>query len=73
MNSLCSGKRLDDIYAEIAELKDHADPWLARAAATMLAGSPGSARLAYALQGQAAALESRHPVRGQRRLGAQVL
>jgi len=50
INSLCSGNGLADIYQAIAALKDHADPWLARAAATMLAGSPGSARLAFALQ-----------------------
>lgn len=50
INSLCSGNRLDEIYEELAGLKDHADPWLARAASTMLAGSPGSLRLSFALQ-----------------------
>ena len=50
INSLCSGNRLDDIHEELAALKDHEDPWLARAAATMLAGSPGSVRLSFALQ-----------------------
>ncbi len=50
INSLCSGNRLDDIYEELAALKDHEDPWLARAASTMLAGSPGSVRLSFALQ-----------------------
>ena len=44
INNLCSGNRLDDIYEELAALKDHDDPWLARAASTMLAGSPGSVR-----------------------------
>ena len=50
INNLCSGNRLDDIYEELAALKDHDDPWLARAASTMLAGSPGSVRLSFALQ-----------------------
>ena len=50
INNLCNGNRLDEIYEELALLKDHADPWLARAAKTMLAGSPGSVRLAFALQ-----------------------
>lgn len=50
INSLCSGNNLPEIYRAIADLKDHADPWLARAAATMLAGCPGSARLAFTLQ-----------------------
>jgi enoyl-CoA hydratase/carnithine racemase len=50
INGLCGETRLEDIHAEIATLADHADPWLARAAKTMLAGSPGSARLAYLLQ-----------------------
>ncbi|WP_251863702.1 enoyl-CoA hydratase/isomerase family protein [Achromobacter sp. Marseille-Q4962] len=50
INSLCSGNRLDDIYDELAALRNHDDPWLARAANTMLAGSPGSVRLAFALQ-----------------------
>ena len=50
INGLCSDTRLDDIYDEIATLEHHADPWLSRAAKTMLAGSPGSARLAYVLQ-----------------------
>lgn len=50
INSLCSGNDLGAIYQAIAALEEHADPWLARAAATMLAGSPGSARLAFTLQ-----------------------
>jgi len=50
INNLCNGNRLDEIYEEVALLKDHADPWMARAATTMLAGSPGSVRLAFALQ-----------------------
>ncbi|MCD0506028.1 enoyl-CoA hydratase/isomerase family protein [Bordetella petrii] len=50
INNLCSGNDLAEIHGALAELKDNPDPWLARAAATMLAGSPGSARLAFALQ-----------------------
>ncbi|SAI02005.1 enoly-CoA hydratase [Bordetella ansorpii] len=50
INSICGEMKLETIYEELAELKNHDDPWLARAAKTMLAGSPGSARLAYALQ-----------------------
>ena len=50
INGLCGETRLDDIYSEIASLEHHDDPWLARAAKTLLAGSPGSARLAYTLQ-----------------------
>ncbi|WP_033534750.1 enoyl-CoA hydratase/isomerase family protein [Bordetella trematum] len=49
INSLCGSNRLEEVYGEIATLKDHDDPWLARAASTMLAGAPGSARLAFAL------------------------
>ncbi|CAM5180391.1 3-hydroxyisobutyryl-CoA hydrolase OS=Castellaniella defragrans OX=75697 GN=HNR28_003620 PE=4 SV=1 [Castellaniella defragrans] len=33
----------------IASWKDHEDPWLGRAAAAFLAGSPGSARLSHTL------------------------
>ena len=50
INSLCAGTRLPEIYEEVAALADHSDPWLAKAAKTMLAGAPGSARLAFALQ-----------------------
>ena len=50
INNLCTGTRLPDIYAEVAALADHSDPWLAKAAKTMLAGAPGSVRLAFALQ-----------------------
>jgi enoyl-CoA hydratase/carnithine racemase len=49
INDLCHGQDLTAIYHAIAALKDHEDPWLARAATTMLAGSPGSARLAFTL------------------------
>jgi len=50
INSVSSGNHLEEIYEEIAALKNHEDRWLARAANTMLAGSPGSARLAFFLQ-----------------------
>lgn len=49
INHLCHGQDLPAIYQAIAALKDHDDPWLSRAASTMLAGSPGSARLAFTL------------------------
>lgn len=41
------------IGAAIAAWKRHDDPWLARAAATFLAGSPGSARLSHTLLNRA--------------------
>lgn len=50
INSLCGQTHLEDIVEEISTLASHEDPWLARAAATLRAGSPGSARLAFALQ-----------------------
>ncbi|ANN78224.1 enoyl-CoA hydratase/isomerase family protein [Bordetella flabilis] len=49
INNLCAGTQLEEIYADVAALKDHADPWLSKAARTMLAGSPGTARLAFTL------------------------
>jgi len=52
INGICGETRLEAIHEQIAGLAGHADPWLARAAATLLAGSPGSARLSYALQQQ---------------------
>jgi enoyl-CoA hydratase/carnithine racemase len=50
INGLCGETKLEYIYDEIAQIANHEDPWLARAAQTMLAGAPGSARLAYVLQ-----------------------
>ncbi|WP_345797931.1 enoyl-CoA hydratase/isomerase family protein [Castellaniella sp. MT123] len=41
------------IGADIAVWKRDADPWLARAATTFLAGSPGSARLSFTLLNRA--------------------
>lgn len=45
----CSGSDLDQIASNINSLEQHTDPWLARAAKTFAAGSPGSARLSFAL------------------------
>ncbi|MGB3423905.1 MAG: enoyl-CoA hydratase/isomerase family protein [Castellaniella sp.] len=42
-----------EITAAVTAWKDDPDPWLARAAATFLAGSPGSARLSHALLARA--------------------
>ncbi|MEI2418300.1 enoyl-CoA hydratase/isomerase family protein [Orrella sp. JC864] len=53
INALCSGNDLAQICEEIATLRGHADPWLAKAADTLAAGAPGSARLAFALQQRA--------------------
>jgi len=49
IDSLCGASRLEDIYAGILGLTEHEDRWLGQAARTLAAGSPGSARLAYAL------------------------
>ncbi|ARP90867.1 enoyl-CoA hydratase [Bordetella genomosp. 9] len=49
INNLCAGTNLEEIHENIAALAEHDDPWLARAARTMLAGSPGTARLAFTL------------------------
>lgn len=45
----CSGSDFQDICTAIVTWADHTDPWLQRAARTFLAGSPGSARLAFTL------------------------
>ena len=46
----CEGPDFDAICANVAAWADAADPWLATAARTFLHGSPGSARLGFALQ-----------------------
>ncbi|MCI2245852.1 enoyl-CoA hydratase/isomerase family protein [Xanthomonas sp. PPL568] len=51
----CAHPTLDAVVAAIAGL-DAADPWIATAQATLAAGAPGSARLAFALQQRAASL-----------------
>jgi enoyl-CoA hydratase/carnithine racemase len=49
IQKLCSGSDLEKIVTNILTLSDHQDPWLKRAAKTLAAGSPGSARLTFAL------------------------
>ncbi len=45
----CDGEDFDAICSSIASWIDNDDPWLKRAASTFLTGSPGSARLCFAL------------------------
>ncbi|NYT64806.1 enoyl-CoA hydratase/isomerase family protein [Alcaligenaceae bacterium] len=45
----CDGPNFTAICNGIQAWSDHEDAWLKRAAATFLAGAPGSARLSYAL------------------------
>ncbi len=45
----CDGEDFDAVCANIAAWADHEDAWLQRAAKTFRAGSPGSARLSFAL------------------------
>ena len=45
----CDGADLEAIGAKIASWSEHDDPWLKKAAATFMAGSPGSARLSFTL------------------------
>ena len=49
IQQVCSGHDLETIVANILNLSSHEDAWLQRAAKTLKAGSPGSARLSYAL------------------------
>ena len=49
INNLCRRATLPEIVAAIVDSATR-DPWLDQAAATLAAGSPGSAALAYALQ-----------------------
>jgi enoyl-CoA hydratase/carnithine racemase len=49
VDALCSGDDVDSIVAAIAALQTE-DPWLTTAQATLGAGAPGSARLAFELQ-----------------------
>lgn len=49
IRQLCNGADLNRIVNNILKLADHQDPWLQRAAKTLAAGSPGSARLTFAL------------------------
>jgi len=49
IRKLCSGSELELIVKNILSLSGHQDPWLQRAANTLAHGSPGSARLTFAL------------------------
>ena len=49
IRQLCCGEDLERIVSGILKLADHQDPWLQRAAKTLSHGSPGSARLTFAL------------------------
>lgn len=49
IHKICSGSDLDKIVSNILALSESDDPWLQRAAKTLAAGSPGSARLTFAL------------------------
>ena len=52
INELCSHGELKDIVAAVTGLKTE-DAWLARAGATLVAGSPSTAALSYELQRRA--------------------
>ena len=45
IQTCCAGSDLKRIVAAVLALTEHTDPWLQRAAKTLAAGSPGSARL----------------------------
>jgi enoyl-CoA hydratase/carnithine racemase len=49
IHTCCAGSDLNKIVAALVALAEHSDPWLQRAAKTLAAGSPGSARLTYTL------------------------
>ena len=49
IHTCCAGSDLNKIVASLVALAGHIDPWLQRAAKTLAAGSPGSARLTYTL------------------------
>lgn len=49
IRQLCCGVDLERIVNGILKLADHPDAWLQRAAKTLSQGSPGSARLTFAL------------------------
>jgi enoyl-CoA hydratase/carnithine racemase len=49
IHTCCAGSDLNKIVAALVALTEHSDPWLQRAAKTLAAGSPGSARLTYTL------------------------
>lgn len=49
IRAACDGDDFDTVCANIAAWAEHEDPWLQRAAQTFKRGSPGSARLSFAL------------------------
>ena len=49
IHTCCAGSDLNKIVAALVALAAHTDPWLQRAAKTLAAGSPGSARLTFTL------------------------
>ena len=49
IQTCCVGSDLNKIVAALVALAAHTDPWLQRAAKTLAAGSPGSARLTFTL------------------------
>lgn len=49
IQKLCTGSDLEKIVLNLTALSAHEDPWLQRAAKTLSAGSPGSARLTFTL------------------------
>lgn len=51
--AICANRDVRSLYAAIATLADHTDPWLARAAQTMLKGAPLSVALGLTLQERA--------------------
>ncbi len=52
IRAACDRADFTDACARIGAWAGHEDPWLARAAATFAAGSPGSARLGHTLVGR---------------------
>lgn len=50
INEICSVRDYKRVYREIEKLVDHEDSWLAKAAMTMLRGSPFTVGLALTLQ-----------------------
>ena len=49
LQTCCAGTDLNKIVTALLALAQHPDPWLQRAAKTLAAGSPGSARLTFTL------------------------
>ena len=45
----CDGHDFETVYGRILAFSEHDDPWLKKSAATLKAGSPGSARLSFTL------------------------